>query len=74
MKERKNTMTIKTEQSLRYFAIPFNSVPEALEWATAHKLYNITVKILSDGTPAIILDKNSENHRKAWNTYDEKKN
>lgn len=50
-------------------AIPFNSVPEALKWAAAHKLYNITVKILSDGTTAIILDKNNENHRKAWNTY-----
>ena len=62
-------MTIKTEQSLRYFAIPFNSVPEALKWATVHKLYNITVKILSDGATAIILDKNNENHRKAWNTY-----
>ena len=51
------------------FAIPFNSIPEALKWATAHKLYNITVKILSDGAAAIILDKNNENHRKAWNTY-----
>ena len=51
------------------FAIPFNSVPEAIKRATVHKLYNITVKILSDGTTAIILDKNNENHRKAWNTY-----
>ena len=50
-------------------AIPFNSVPEALKWATDHKLYNITVKILSDGAAMIILDKNNENHRKAWNTY-----
>ena len=51
------------------FAIPFGSIPEALKWATARKLYNITVKILSDGTTAIILDKNNENHRKVWNTY-----
>lgn len=50
-------------------AIPFSSIPEALKWATAHKLYNITVKILSDGAAAIILDKNNETHRKAWNTY-----
>ena len=51
------------------FAIPFGSIPEALKWATVHKLYNITVKILSDGTTAIILDKSNENRRKVWNTY-----
>ena len=50
-------------------AIAFDSVPEAIQWATAHRLYNITVKILSDGTTAIILDRNNENHRKVWNTY-----
>ena len=50
-------------------AIAFDNTPDAIRWATSHKLYNITVKILSDGTTAIILDKNSENHRKAWNAY-----
>ena len=50
-------------------AIAFDNTAEAIKWATAHKLYNITVKILSDGTTAIILDKNNENHKKAWNTY-----
>lgn len=50
-------------------AITFDNTAEAIKWATAHKLYNITVKILSDGTTAIILDKNNENHKKAWNAY-----
>lgn len=51
------------------FAIQFDGVHDALQWATARKLYNITVKILSDGTAAIILDTNNENQRKVWNAY-----
>lgn len=51
------------------FAIQFDGVHDALKWATAHKLYNITIKILSDCTTAIILDTNNENQRKVWNAY-----
>lgn len=51
------------------FAIQFDGVHDAMQWATARKLYNITVKILSDGTAAIILDTNNENQRKVWNAY-----
>ena len=51
------------------FAVSFQSITDATQWATARRLYNYSVKILSDGKAALLFEMDNANHKAVYESY-----